>query len=282
MRTSTFAHVSDLHVGFSESQDRRTASLCQALIDEQVDHVVVTGDLTHNGRQQELARFEALFSPLLRDDRVTIVPGNHDRLGAAAAWQKVSGPRVQIASPRNGALGLHLVLFDSTGPHNRSFHASHGLLEREDLEAIEVAVAQAPPDALCIVGLHHHVQPLPEDNFFERALSRLGWSSAAELGLGRELLERLVGRCDLLLHGHRHVPHSAIELDDGHRLLRIYGAGNSSRLGWVRLFTHQMGKALMPPKWLWAPPEVHFEASIWARLRLLRSWFGRQQSLAAS
>jgi 3',5'-cyclic-AMP phosphodiesterase len=282
MRTTTFAHVSDLHVGQSPSQDRRTGDLCRALVDARVDHVVVTGDLTHNGRPQELARFEKLFAPLLCDGRVTVIPGNHDRLGTQAAWKKISGPRVRTASPGNGALGLHLVLVDSTGPHNRFFHASHGLLQREDLEAIDAAVAQAPEGALCVVLVHHHVQPLPEDNFVERTLTRLGWSSAAELALGRRLLERLIGRCDLLLHGHRHVPHLAWHPKDLRRPLWVYGAGISSRLGQVRLFTHRMGKALEAPRWLVANPQAPVEVPFRARLRQLLPSFARQEPTAVT
>ena len=75
------AHVSDLHIGRSVESDARAVRLCQALIEARVDHVVVTGDVTHKGRRRELARFEETFAPLREAGRLTVIPGNHDRLG---------------------------------------------------------------------------------------------------------------------------------------------------------------------------------------------------------
>jgi Icc protein len=49
-------HLSDLHVGRSQRVDQRAAGLCQMLLERAVDHVVVSGDLTHRGLRRELAR----------------------------------------------------------------------------------------------------------------------------------------------------------------------------------------------------------------------------------
>ena len=40
----------------------------------------------------------------------------------------------------------------------------------------------------------------------ERVITQLGWPNAAELASGQEMVARLQGRCDLVLHGHRHRP----------------------------------------------------------------------------
>ena len=55
-RARKLAHISDLHFGRSAESDARATRLCRALIDARIDHVVVTGDLTHRGRRRELAR----------------------------------------------------------------------------------------------------------------------------------------------------------------------------------------------------------------------------------
>jgi predicted phosphodiesterase len=54
--------------------------------------------------------------------------------------------------------------------------------------------------------LHHHLHFLPIDCHFESVASWLGWPHHSELPLGDDLLRQLIGKCDLVLHGHRHVP----------------------------------------------------------------------------
>ncbi|MFL5302170.1 MAG: metallophosphoesterase family protein, partial [Anaeromyxobacteraceae bacterium] len=100
MISRTLAHVSDLHLG----RDARTdaaAALVRALLHEGVDDVLVTGDVTHRGRDRELATFERLFAPLA--DRLVVVPGNHDRAGDDLAARLMPGARVAVERPRRGA-----------------------------------------------------------------------------------------------------------------------------------------------------------------------------------
>lgn len=242
----TLAHLSDLHIGRSDSTDRRAVSLCRALVERQVDHVVVTGDVTHRGRQGELRRFREIFAPLSQQGRLTVVPGNHDWLGddvspALRAPQRVSAQRLP---------GLYLVSFDSTGPHNRSFIAGHGQMSADDVVAIEQTFTAAPAGCLRALLLHHHLLPLPHDNSIERVFSWLGWTSAAELPLGATLVRRLRGMCDVVLHGHRHDPAMTTVSGQGAPPLAIFNAGSSTELGHVRLFAHQQGRLVGPPVWV--------------------------------
>jgi hypothetical protein len=95
---------------------------------------------------------------------------------------------------------------------------------------------------LVAVLLHHHVHRLPGDDVWESLAALVGLPWTAELRRGSALLGRLRGRCDLVLHGHRHVP---AELALGHgddRPLRVVNAGCSTSLGRSRLFRHQAGR----------------------------------------
>ena len=92
---------------------------------------------------------------------------------------------------------------------------------------MDAAIAAAPREALTVILLHHHVLPLPEESFPERLATRLGWPHAAELALGAELVSRVQGRCDLILHGHRHVP-------------REFDLGRPERAGPARLQLGQL------------------------------------------
>jgi 3',5'-cyclic AMP phosphodiesterase CpdA len=235
----TVAHLSDLHIGKDPATDAAARRLCAALIEQGVSLTLVTGDVTHRGRADELRTFEATFAPLLAAGRLIVVPGNHDRMGDDAGRSMMGGHdgHVDVRSRP----GLHIVRFDSTAPHNRSLIEAHGRLVERDLEAIVAAMDAAPAGALTVLLLHHHLLPLPPDLLGERLSMLLGWPNAAELELGARLLEQLRGRCDLVLHGHRHTP-SELELgSESTRPLRVWNAGSSTELAAFRVFHHSKG-----------------------------------------
>ncbi len=249
----TLAHVSDLHIGKSAANDDAARSLCRSLHSAGVDDVLITGDLTHRGRLEELAAFRSIFAPL--QDRLVVIPGNHDRLGDNAGRFLMSR-RIQVAS----APGLHVVRLDSTAPHNCSLIDGHGELTREDIQEVDRAVDAAPRGALCALMLHHHLYELPEDHFYERLARLVGWPNAGELPLGRELLARLSGRCDLVLHGHRHAV-SELTLE-GPRPLRVLNAGASPDVGRVRMLAHAGGR-VMDERWV-DLSATNLELAAWA------------------
>lgn len=254
MSIRKLAHLSDLHLDLSPESDASARALVQALLAEDADHVVVTGDLTHKGSRVEYARFRELFGPLLDTGKLTFIPGNHDRPGDDAGSQWMEGQKVRTEERP----GLYLVCVDSTGPHNRNYFASHGALSSETLDAVDAALTAAPKGALTAVLIHHHVLPLPEESFVERLTSRLGLPHAAELPLGAQLVGRLLGRCDLVLHGHRHLPAGRVLEEDGARPLRILNAGSSTDLGRFRVFQHLDGRLLGEPEWCRSSvPERH-------------------------
>jgi 3',5'-cyclic AMP phosphodiesterase CpdA len=233
--TRTLAHLSDLHVGRDAATDREVARLRDALLEARVDDVLLTGDLTHRGRAEELATFVRIFAPLR--DRLLVVPGNHDRLGDDVArtmmWDRVEVERRP---------GLHVVRVDSTAPHNRALLDGHGALSVHDVERIAAALGDAPAGALVVLMLHHHLLPLPPEGIGERLANLLGWPNAAELDRGRELLARVRGRCDVVAHGHRHVA-SDLAFAGG-RTLRVMNAGCTTELGRVRIISHAGGRVL--------------------------------------
>jgi 3',5'-cyclic AMP phosphodiesterase CpdA len=144
---------------------------------------------------------------------------------------------------------LHLVRVDSTGPHNRTLWAAHGEIDEPVLEEVDAALARAPAGRLVVLLLHHHPLPLPEESLPERLSTRLGWPYAAELRLGAALLEVVRGRCDLVLHGHRHLPREQRLWSGERRALGVYNAGCSTALGRFRVFTHAAGATLGAPEW---------------------------------
>jgi 3',5'-cyclic AMP phosphodiesterase CpdA len=239
------AHVSDLHIGKDAATDRTAERLATALGEARVSAALVTGDVTHRGRRSELARFEEIFRAFLSSGRAVVVPGNHDRLGDDAACAMMAGSRVDVQS----VPGLHVVRLDSTAPHNRSLLEAHGLLTEEDVALVEAALDRAPAGVPAALLLHHHPLPLPADDLGERLSSLLGLPNAEELPLGRRLLERIRGRCDLVLHGHRHRPSETVLGQGRARPLRILNAGSSTELAQVRIAVFHQG-ALHGRFWL--------------------------------
>ena len=250
MTLHTLAHLSDLHFGQGPAREAMARALCQALIESTIDHVVVTGDITNKGRDVEMSLFLDVFAPLLRQGRLTVVPGNHDRIGDDAGRALMKGRRVAVEERP----GLYLVLVDSTAEHNRSYWACHGELTRRMLDEVDAALDAAPERSLVAVLMHHHLVALPVESWLERMSERLRLPYSGELQLGRELLERVQGRCDLVLHGHRHVPREIHLFTDTRRPLALYNAGSSTELGRLRVFTHEGGQMRIAPRWLWADP----------------------------
>ena len=250
MRQQTLAHLSDLHLGHGPAREVAARALVEAVQEAHVDHVMVTGDLTQRGRDEEMSLFLDIFAPLQRAHRLTVVPGNHDRTCDDAGKAVMAGERVR-AEERPGLL---LVRVDSTADHNRSSWASHGELTAEMVAQVERALRRAPKHSLRVILLHHHPLALPEETWLERWSERLRLPYCSELPLGRELLRRVRGHCDLVLHGHRHVPREIHLGAPGERPLALYNAGSSTQLRRVRLFSHAEGVLQGPPRWLWADP----------------------------
>jgi len=244
-----FAHISDLHIGRSAETNENAAHLCTALVDQGIDCVIATGDLTHRGNVCELELFEEIFAPLLADGRLIVIPGNHDCLGDNVSQTIMPGPRVQTAVRP----GVYVVRVNSTAPHNRSWLHGQGSLDDADLDAVDAALDAAPRGHLVVIALHHHVLPMPEEHAMERLSSWLGLPFTCELARGRDLIQRVRGRCDLVLHGHRHVPRGA-RIYGPPRAMHVFNGGSSSELRRAWVFTHDgEGSLLGGPLWLEAP-----------------------------
>jgi 3',5'-cyclic-AMP phosphodiesterase len=259
MRARTLAHLSDLHFGRSAESDDRNRALARLLVSAEIDHLVVTGDITHRGRLSELGLFAEAYVSFIKAGRVSVVPGNHDRLGEDAGAALLRGERV-LAEERPG---LYIVRLDSTGPHNRNPITSHGRLTAEDIRGVGESFRRAPGGALRLLLLHHHPVPLPEETLHERLATRLGLPD--ELERGEELLRAIAGSCDLVLHGHRHRPRAHELFADTRAPLHVWNAGSAPELGRIRVLRHRAGRML---DWSWvAAPDIQApprRTALWA------------------
>lgn len=245
----TVAHLSDLHLGERPEHAFAARALVRSVLHEAIDHVVVTGDVTHQGLLEEYEQWLEIFAPLLDQRRLTVVPGNHDRAGDGVAELLSDELRVSV----DGREGLFMVCVDSTAPHNKTPFRSHGELCERMLADVEKALALAPRGWTRAVLLHHHVLPMPVEGVGEWFADLVGWPHAAELALGPELLRRAQGRVELVLHGHRHTPREQVL--QGDRAVRVANAGSSTALGAYRVFQHE-GEAVRAGRWVRAAPQA--------------------------
>lgn len=98
MPQCTIAHISDLHLSalHNRANIRRTKQVLDHIMRLKVDHLVVTGDISADAREQDFRLSRSIFHGygLLNSAKMTVVPGNHDIFGG------VHTPEDALAFPR--------------------------------------------------------------------------------------------------------------------------------------------------------------------------------------
>lgn len=219
------AHISDLHLadrakyprnGFTRRDcDRHSPRLLKGLLsalrESQIDHLVVTGDLTLSAEVTEFERAADLLAPWARDQKLTVLPGNHDVWTAEAAstgrFLRLVGvdglgarhpekvyPHLVELSP-----DLVLIALDSARP-GEDPHTTSGLLGSQQLQIVREWVREKTlVGKAVILALHHHLVLPPERVPSDAYVARMPLADA-------DKLVRLIAELPvaLVLHGHRH------------------------------------------------------------------------------
>jgi 3',5'-cyclic AMP phosphodiesterase CpdA len=188
---------------------------------QQVDFVLVTGDLTHVSLEQEFRAAAQQLGSLGPPERVFLIPGNHDcyvRVEAERSWD-LWAPYLRGAAPASLDADLADCLVALRGVDRAPLHADYptlrlfgrlaviglcsaiptpvfragGELGSAQLERLEGLLVRLEARGLCRVVLVHH--PVAESSESTR---RALWDAEAL----REVLGR-VG-AELVLHGHKH------------------------------------------------------------------------------
>ena len=185
------AQLSDIHV----NDPRYDQALIDAAVDEVnadcPDLVVIAGDLTSDGYREE---FEGARDRLgrLRCPEIVLVPGNHDAKSVGYLhFEDIFGPRAHRRELEVEGTGtVQIVCVDSSKPD-----IDDGEVGRELYGWI--ADGFAGDAALRLFVLHHHLVAIPATGRDRNQV----WDAGDLLELLRE-----VG-VDVVLGGHRHVPH---------------------------------------------------------------------------
>lgn len=232
MSDLTLAHISDLHLPYEPHLSWRQrfskrqlsawswqkrhavqssdvlAALAQDVRAHDVDHVLITGDITNFSLPGEFRQAAEWLSALAPADRISLVPGNHDALvpvPAAAGlglwdrWTRLRGdwPFVHRVGEVS-LIGLNSAL--PTAPL-----LARGHLGAAQLARLETALrAERESGRVRIVMLHHPA-----------AAGAIGWRKALADGSELRAVLKRAG-AELVLHGHaRNARLDTIEGPDG-------------------------------------------------------------------
>ena len=177
-------HLSDLHTGTREEPEiEHGLATLIARVDPEL--IVASGDLTHRGRPGEHERAATFLLRLGRP--VLAVPGNHDIpytfparfLSPFAEFKRHWG----TTQPVHRSAGIFAVGLNSVRPWR---HQSGGVYRRQ-LQGLAVLLAEAPPEALRVVVLHHHLLGAPWRSSKKPVADRSG-VLAALVDAGAELI----------------------------------------------------------------------------------------------
>jgi 3',5'-cyclic AMP phosphodiesterase CpdA len=171
MPTHVVAHLSDLHLDGSPEALGRARHVLDYLdgLPAELDAVVVTGDLTADGRHEEYTQVAELIATSRHP--VFTCPGNHDVRGAYRA-----GLPDQVTAGSSGDDGpvnrvhrtdsMAFAMCDSTVPGDHG-----GRLDDATVAWLEGVLGDTPTRIPVVVALHHFPEPLHSPVLDEMRLS---------------------------------------------------------------------------------------------------------------
>jgi 3',5'-cyclic AMP phosphodiesterase CpdA len=180
------AQVSDLHCGSIYYRAELAEQVVAEVNTLAPDAVVVTGDLTDMGFHDEYVTARRLLDGI-ECARMLVIPGNHDARNVGEVhFESLFGARDdELSLP-----GVHILGIDSSEPDLDS-----GRVGRDGYRRIEERFDD--PGEFKIVAIHHHLVPVPGTGRERNIVSDAG-----------DLLQTLTSNgVDLVLCGHKHVPH---------------------------------------------------------------------------
>lgn len=193
-------HLSDIHIGYSDTEDRNAVALVRHIVEKFPPGTVVvaSGDFVQTGMSGEYARVEAVLAPLREKFTLLTCPGNHDYscnwLGSKLSQHSVAMfmnhvnmgtfPQTHVVEAESTVL----VGLDSSDLNDKAWLAG-GLVECWQVDRMKEILAEHG-DKLRVVYFHHHP--------FVWRVYMLFFGSSALL---RAMASHGVG---LAMFGHRH------------------------------------------------------------------------------
>ena len=174
-----FAFVSDTHIGNPTAQEDLQRTIADINADSSLRFVVITGDITEFGSDEELKQAKQLFDGLNKP--WYIIPGNHDSNWSESgsnSFRTVFGGET-FAFTHSG----YLFAGTGSGPNMRM---GPGQIPRENLVWLDSVLTHMPDPEMPVIFLNHYPQDSSLNNWYD-------------------VLDILKKRnVQLILHGHGH------------------------------------------------------------------------------
>jgi 3',5'-cyclic AMP phosphodiesterase CpdA len=169
------AHLSDLHFGHHD--EAVAAALAPELNAQKLDLVVISGDFTQDGEEDEFQIARAFIDTL--DAPVFAVPGNHD-VPQKNLFTRLINPYSLYRRYIDKSLepfveigGVALLGLRTSRRITPDMNWSNGFLDKKQLVAIGPRFAEASPTALRVVVAHHPLlYPETGDKMRQRRVRR--------------------------------------------------------------------------------------------------------------
>lgn len=246
------AHISDLHLthlkwrDFNKFFNRRILgginlltfrkglhtmrvmeALLKSLKEQKYDHIVISGDLTNLSLPTEFKNVKSFISLLGDYDKITPIPGNHDRYAKESFEEKVFesyfGDYLWNWDDKNyGRFPVlkkidfvNIFCLDSTCPTPPAL--SYGIVEKKEIEEFEKLIRFSKKDNFNILLIHHN---LHRRGIIAEMTARL---------LNRDEIISIILKNDLhlVLHGHNHTPYKWNLIKNG-KIIPIISTGSST------------------------------------------------------
>jgi Icc protein len=183
--------ISDLHYG-SEFVAEYLENIIDYIKQANPDVVICTGDVVHKGRVVQFENVLPYFNRIKSMTRLMVIPGNHCAKNSGLIFfERLIGPRrskMIIEEKDTIIVGLCSARDDM----------SEGMIGDEQLDWMGRCFNKNLENR--IIALHHHLIPVP--------LSGQKFTTVRDAG---EIIEfTQLFEIDLVLMGHRHVPHAHV------------------------------------------------------------------------
>jgi len=179
----------------------RNRLLVEHVSNLQWDHLVISGDLTQLGLEQEFEQARKELDPLLQEkNRVSIIPGNHDRYVAESRDKDFFGQYFSEffgeddLHHRDLACGWKLIGWDSC--HPAPWYSASGTVNHSSLKHSESLFKESDPESPFILVNHYPIH-FPEDRNPDPHHELSNLESVREWVLEQPQIR-------LYLHGHIH------------------------------------------------------------------------------
>jgi 3',5'-cyclic AMP phosphodiesterase CpdA len=238
------AHISDLHFTsfYRDNNLNSIKFLLKQILNEEIDHIIITGDLTDNAERNDFLALRKLFSDfnILKSNKLSLVIGNHDIFGGVQTAEELfSFPKrckavdyeikinefynyfketfdgilkidpeniFPFAKEVNGVLLVGLNTIDRYSSTKNIF-ASNGIVHIEQFNStVDILKNLSPKFDTKIIMLHHHFNKIKitKGNGFSSF-----WQNIERQTMKLRKKKRLLNlfedfKIDLVLHGHYH------------------------------------------------------------------------------